>query len=102
MWVRIAPTCMSTAWSWAFVGCLQHLLLADGFLDAREIHLWALIPKDPFPTLPLRKKPMSQHAACITIESDNRTWVVDKASVCRRFWAAALLLSEVDLPRGDG
>ncbi|KAH8123321.1 hypothetical protein LI328DRAFT_96225 [Trichoderma asperelloides] len=92
---------MSTAWSWAFVGCLQQLLLADGFLDAREIHLWALITKDPFPTLPLRKKPMSQHTACI-IESDNRTLVVDKASVCRRFWAAALLLSEVDLPHGDG
>lgn len=93
---------MSTAWSWAFVGCLQHLLLADGFLDAREIHLWALITKDPFPTLLLRKEAMSHRTACRIIESDNRTLVIDKASVCRRFWAAALLLSEVGLLLGEG
>lgn len=63
--------------------------------------------KSPFSLGTHRNRPLSdpvtlQKGQCLSSLSDNRTLVIDKASVCRRFWAAALLLSEVGLPLGDG
>lgn len=39
------------AWSWAFVGCLQHLLLADEFRDAKVIFSLGTHHKRPLPDL---------------------------------------------------